>query len=497
LALFGKKKDDGGDAKDAAKPTKDGPPPSHPEKAKRFFEHARTVQQSGQYEYAMQNWLGGLRQDASSMEGLEGFWTAATAFVGEGSKLSKETQRAFSEKGTLERYLSALLAWGVKPTDAGHAIRAAELGAKLGLAEPTYWIGERALILTMRDTRKAKKDSFLKLMDAFAAIGAFEKAAAAGDLAVKSDPADSELATRVRNFTAQATISGGGFDQANEEGGFRKNLKDAEKQRLLEEQQRVVKTGETLDRLVAAAEAELAKRPDDLPTLTRLVKHLRERGAPGDEKRALELLAHAYEQSRQFRFREEADKIRLSAAKRQLSALKKAAEGQPADSEAAQRYQKGLRQFTQMEIKSLQARMEAYPTDLKLKFELGRRHFDLGEHEQAVAMFQEAKGDAKNRSASMLYLGESFRAMGWSDESIETLRAALDQHEDPSNDTGMALRYSLMCSLEAKAGADKDLEAAKEADKLASAIAIQQINYRDIRDRREALKKLINELRDA
>lgn len=497
MALFGKKKDEDGGAKEPAKAPKDGPPPSHPEKAKRFFEHARTVQQSGQYEYAMQNWLGGLRQDAASMEGLEGFWSAATAFVGEGSKLSRDTAKAFSDKGMLEKYLSALLAWGIKPMDASNAIRAAELGAKLGIAEPTFWIGERALILTMRDPKKSKKDSFLKLMDAFAAIGAFEKAAEAGDLAVKSDPGDSELATRVRNFTAQATISGGGFDQTGEAGGFRANLKDADQQRLLEEKNRIVTTEEQLDRLVAASEAALAERPDDLPTLSELVKHLKKRAAPGDEKRALELLAQAYANTRQFRFRDESDKIRLGVAKRQLSALKKAAEGQPAESEAAQRYQKGLRQFAQMEIKALQARIEAYPTDLGLKYELGKRHFDLGEHEKAVEMLQEAKGDTKNRSAAMLYLGESFRAMGWADESIETLRSALDQHEDTGNEIGMGLRYSLMSSLEAKARADRDLEAAKEADKLASAIAIQQINYRDIRERRAAIKELINELRDA
>jgi hypothetical protein len=36
-----------------------------------------------------------------------------------------------------------------------------------------------------------------------------------------------------------------------------------------------------------------------------------------------------------------------------------------------------------------------------------------------------------------------------------------------------------------------------EADKLASSIAVQQITYRDIRVRRDAIKKLLGDLRAA
>ena len=49
--------------------------------------------------------------------------------------------------------------------------------------------------------------------------------------------------------------------------------------------------------------------------------------------------------------------------------------------------------------------------------------------------------------------------------------------------------------LQMKAEQDRDLAAAEEADKLSSAIAIQQISYRDIRDRRDAIKTLILSLR--
>ena len=45
------------------------------------------------------------------------------------------------------------------------------------------------------------------------------------------------------------------------------------------------------------------------------------------------------------------------------------------------------------------------------------------------------------------------------------------------------------------ATAERSLKDAEEADKMASAIAIRQFNYRDIRTVREQIKKLIAELK--
>ncbi len=79
----------------------------------------------------------------------------------------------------------------------------------------------------------------------------------------------------------------GGYDQTGQQGGFRANIRDAEKQKHLEEADRVVKTEETVDRLIASAEADLATRPGDLPTIDKLGKLLMERGRPADEERPL------------------------------------------------------------------------------------------------------------------------------------------------------------------------------------------------------------------
>jgi hypothetical protein len=85
--------------------------------------------------------------------------------------------------------------------------------------------------------------------------------------------------------------------------------------------------------------------------------------------------------------------------------------------------------------------------------------------------------------------------MEWFDEAVATYHQSLDSSSTLNDDLKLELRYGLMCSLASKAESERDLAAAEEAEKLASAIAIEQFSYRDIRDRRETLKKLVQELK--
>lgn len=492
MAIFGKKKES--DAAGGSTPETPTPATGSPEKAARFFEHARTAQQSSSYEYAMSLWLQGLRQDPSSMTGLEGFWSAATSWNGAGNKkISKDTVSLFGGKGVVEKYLRSLLAWGIKPTDSSAAIRAAEYGGKANLIEPTYWISEQALRLMAADP-KPKKDAFVSLMNSLQEIGAYDLAAKAGETAVRLAPDDNALATEVRNLSAQATMSRGGFDETGAAGGFRKNIRNADAQRELEEAERIVKSEDTLDRLVRSAEEEYAKRPDDLPTITTLAKRLLDRGTNADEERALVVLKKAHADTQQFRFRQMAGDIRIRRARRKLGEFRKAVEAAGGEGEAAARFNAAQKKFLEIEREELVARVENYPTDLGLKHQLGMREYALGRYEDAVALFQEAKGDKKTQASSIEHLGLAFQKMGWLAEAVDTLRDGVERGVAETSEGDMGMRYALMAALQEKAERDREIEAAKEAEKLASAIAIQQLNYRDIRARRDALKALVAEL---
>lgn len=135
MALFGKKNnndDSNGDQSDF------GPESFSPKKAQAFFDRAKTVHESENYEYAMQMWLSGLRWDPSSMDGLKGFINSSEVFVATSGKkgVSKETKSAIATKGPVGKYISALLDFGLKRIDTNNAIKVTTAASALGLNEP-------------------------------------------------------------------------------------------------------------------------------------------------------------------------------------------------------------------------------------------------------------------------------------------------------------------------------------------------------------------------
>lgn len=517
LGWFGKKKDGGvkaggdtgapaGGAGASAVESASGTPegksapaftPS-PEKAKRFFDHARTVHDATNYEYAMQLWLRGLRQDPTSMHGLKQFFESATAFVMDAEKskkgLSKDTLKAFAGGSDLERYLRALLDLAIKPLDPVLGVRACEAALKLGLVEPAKFLARSAIGALGRDKRP-RKDLYIKLMEIFQKLGDFQLAVDAAAAAKAIDPTDSELEALWRNLTAQATMTKGGYEQTGQAGGFRANVRDIEKQRQLEERERIVKTEDVVERVVRDTRAAFEQRPDDLPTVDAYVKALLERGTVEDQQLAMRVCDDTYEKTRQFRFRERSGEIKLRLERRKVEGLKAAAEARPGDTAAAEAYRRAQAALLKAEIDEWRLRVDAYPTDLARKFELGRRLFEAGEYHDAIAMFQESQHDNRYRAASLGLLAEAFDKIGWVDEGVEYYRKAIDGHAVAGDETGLKLRYGLMSVLQRKAETEGNVAAAEEADRIASAIAMQQFGYRDIRSRRDEIRKLVASLR--
>ena len=137
------------------------------------------------------------------------------------------------------------------------------------------------------------------------------------------------------------------------------------------------------------------------------------------------------------------------------------------------------------------------PTDSQIKFELGRRHFELGNYDQAIEQFQQAQGAPGIAVRVLNYLGQSFVHMGWLDEAVESFRGGLERVDSETSDLGMKLRYGLMDALDRRSRDQSDLASAEEAFKIASSIAIQQINFKDIRERRTSLQDFIKGLKAA
>jgi len=495
LALFGKKKGDGGGGDATPSAAKAGETGGfNPGKARKFFEHARSMHETGNYPYAVTLWLNGLAQDPSSFEGFEGF-IESNAMIPDGDrkKEARDIAKGLQGQGRIGKYQQALLAWGVKQNDMALALKAAEAASALGLPKQTELLGRTAFNLAV--AAKPKKETFVKLLDIFAEANCFELALEAGQAAKKLDPSDGPLDARLKEMMARSAITRGGFEDTSE-GGYRRNIRDIEKQTMLEGQDAITKTGDVKDRLVNDAKAAYDANPADLPAIDRYAKALLERSGKGDAVRAMSIYTEAHKATGQFRYRQAAGEVGVRLMRENVRKLRNKAQAAPDNEELRAQVEQYEQQLLAKETEELKLQVENYPTNLGLKFELGKRHFAAGDFEAAIELFQVAQNDAKHRSAVLNMMGQSFlRLGGWEDAAIDTFRGALADMADQNSDLGMELRYFLMCSLEDKARAAKDLDAAEEADKLAAGIAIQKFNYRDIRDRREAVKSLITELK--
>lgn len=467
-----------------------------PEKAQKFFDHARAMHESGTYDYAMTLWLGGLKHNPLDIEAIEHFWSSALGFLdgAKTKKLDKESLRQFDGKTKLDRFLSSLLQWGAKPTDPFIAVKTVQLSAALGLTDVVKKLGERAQRVAAAQA-KPNKDHFVTLLESFESVGAFEMAVQCGDVAVKLDPTNNKLAARVRNLSAESTMTRGGFDQVGQAGGFMANVRDASKQRQLDESERLVKSDDVRDRLIAEAGADLESRPDDRGAIKKYVRLLLERGTPADEKSAYEVLSGAYKRFGEFGFLESANEIALRQMKRKVERLAAASRQADATPEIIEQYEQSSAKLVEARLRAAKLAVENYPTDLAKKYELGVLHAERGEYQDAIALFQAAQSDTRLRLRVLGQLGAAFAAIGWHAEAVETYRHALEVHPDPEGQGALDLRYGLLCALQSQAEAMQDLASADEADKLASSIARQNISFKDIRDRRDQIKQLAMELR--
>jgi len=468
-----------------------------PDKARRFFDRAKTVHDTKNYEYAMTLWLQGLRFDPANVAALESFMQSG----GEYSALpkskgpTKEQVGAVAGKGPVERYISALLYWGAKPLDWQLGLKVFDAAARLGINEAAYWIGTRVLGMAGQDP-KAKKDAFVQMMGHFEKIQGFDKAVIAGQIACRLDPVDSPLAVRVRNMSAQAAMSEGGYEKTGEAGGFRQNVRNIQGQREREEEERLVKTEDVQERAIERAKADHAGRPTDEAAILKLATLLRERGLPEDEKYAFQLLMRAYESTRNYRFKALAGDIKMRVGRRKLRAFKAELEKDPENASQREQYTKAEGQLLQEEIREFEERAAAYPTDLSLRLDLGNRCLSFGDYEKAIEHLQMARGSPQMLAKALFGLAQAFEKLGWIDEAESTYREAVERHENPNDEAGAELRYGLMSTLERKARDQRSLAVAEEAFKLASGIAMQRISFRDIRERRTTLQELARSLRE-
>ena len=467
-----------------------------PEKAHAWFRQARTAADTQNYPYAIQCYLNGLKFDPTNVESHKALLEIAGLYRARGGKPAsgREIREMLGEKKPTERLAAAELAWVTDATDNALNLKFITEAAGLGLTEVAYWGGEWGVNALARN-KKPSKNAFVEYVDLFERIGAYEMAVRVGEIALAMDRTDAKLQARIRNLSAQATMDKGRYDQnVGQEGSFRTSIRDAKGQQERIEDESLAAGEEAVARRIARAKAEYEAKPTDPVVIARYGDLLAKSGDEALEAEAIRVYRQGFKDTSEYRFRVLAGDLMLVQARRKLRSLRDKAEqtGDPTD---AARVAQGAREILEREVMEYRERVEKYPTDTGLRFTLGEKLFEAGQYDDAIPILQEARSDARHRARSDHLLGLAFLRKEWFDEAVDSLRAAVDGYELKDDDTHLAMRYDLMLALEAYARENRDLKSAEEAFEHSKHIAMRQIKFRDIAQKRDATRQLVKELR--
>lgn len=311
------------------------------------------------------------------------------------------------------------------------------------------------------------RDVAIKLANALADTGDVVRAENILAALVREFPGDSELSQALKNISARKTMEKGGYDALAEgKGSYRDILKDADEATKLEQEKRQVKAEDVAKNLIEEYETRLRTEPDNLKVMRNL--------------------ADLYVQKKDFaRALEFYGKIKATDVGAADASLDKAIadtmarkfdhEMSQLDSTAPDYAEKSATLQAEKQAYQLaecQKRVERFPTDLQIRFELGQLYFQMGKISEAIGELQKAQANPHRKLKSMNYLAQCYARRNMNDLAVRTFEAAL-KDKVGWDDERKDLIYNLGLVLE-KMG--KRAEANKQFEE----IYAQDIGYKDV-----------------
>jgi tetratricopeptide (TPR) repeat protein len=466
-----------------------------PEKARKWFDHARVYAETHNFDGALACYANGIKLDPESMSAHEAMLETAIKYMNSGGKpASGREVRSITDGSAVSKFAAAEFAWMKDFRNASLAVKALEAAVKAEQFEWGNWIAPRVLGF-VRNQKKVGKGTLKQLMELFKEVSAWDQAIAAGEAALGLDPADAPLAHELKDLAAQRAMDQGGYEAAaGEQGGFRKFIKDADRQRELIEAEAITTTESVEDRNLQRARAAYEANPTVPDVIGQYAQLLKKRGTPESIKTAFDVYMKGFTDTGEYRFRMLAGDIKIESAARKFRRIDEKLASEPDSAALQEELHKQRQALMELQVEEYTERVRKYPTDRFRKFDLGTVQYELGRYEDAMGQFQSAKEEPKLRVRASHMLGRCFAKEQWHPEAIAEYKEALGSIDVIDQDLELEIRYDLMASLIEHAREERAIDVAKDALEICSGIARKKITYRDIRAKRKVIDQLIREL---
>ncbi len=299
----------------------------------------------------------------------------------------------------------------------------------------------------------------LRLAPLLAAAGQGAKAEAILQALAAAHPHDSQIAQAVKDLAAQRTLTEGGYAALEDgKGSYRDILRNEQEAVALEQEKRDPQDPRAVEQLIAEYQTRLAREPDNPRAMRALADLYAENG---QLNRALEL----YERLRAVESGDPALE-RAIAQVREKQYDQELARLDASDPEQAARAEALRRERDKFRLAAARARVDRYPNDLQLRYELGLLYFELNRLPEAIQEFQKAQNHPHLRLQALYHLGQCFARRRMYDLAVRTFENALKE-KLVFDEEKKTLLYALGTALEALGRRDQAMEQFKliyEAD---------------------------------
>ena len=245
----------------------------------------------------------------------------------------------------------------------------------------------------------------------------WEKARDAYQRLSELKPGDQRIMQLLKNTEAQATMNAGWEQTAGKRGGFQNLIANKEQARKLDQANKAVVTGDDAESLIQEKLAQIKAEPKNM-NYRRALARLYIQSKRFEE--AVKCLQEAIEVSGSMD--PELDRM-LSQTQIQYYDQVIAQYREAGDEESAASLEAEKNQFV---FDDLASRVERYPNDLHLRFELGVQYYTYEYYDEALEHLQLAQKSPKDRLWALYYLAMCFLKKGQTDMAVMQLETARD-----------------------------------------------------------------------
>ncbi len=329
------------------------------------------------------------------------------------------------------------------------------------------------------ESEQNNKEYIRKLAGTLESLADYKNAILFWEKIYKMDPLDSEARSKVTQLHAQSVMDRGGYEDAD-------NTRDVKKQQTSEydkftsspqSKQEVVGPGMSIE---ADLKREIRKSPENVAHYLKLAEYYKKEKRLED---ARETLTQALQVSGgEPTVRENLEDVELEMLRNNYELARQAAASNPADEIAKENTLALLQELVKREIQVLNARVERYPRDSKLKVDLARRLVRVKQWDKAIPHLQQASGDQRHAAEVGLLLGKCFIGVNKKTLAISSLAKAVPHLSPQDQRAEFCEAHYLLGQLYEQA---QDLT---NAEKHYTEVIGADYNYRDALQRLEGVQ---------